>query len=95
MEKTFETEVLSRLAVIESKLDDYKNIKEKVEFAYNKSINNEEDIKTNKQEIKEVSERVKVIEEKPAKKWDNVIMTTIGTVVGGIVGAIITLIFKK
>lgn len=95
MEKTFETEVLSRLAVIESKLDDYKNIKEKAEFAYNKSINNEEDIKTNKQEIKEVSERVKVIEEKPAKKWDNVIMTAIGTVVGGIVGAIITLIFKK
>lgn len=95
MEKTFETEVLSRLAVIESKLDDYKGIKEKAEIAYNKSINNEEDIKTNKQEIKEVSERVKVIEEKPAKKWDNVIMTAIGTVVGGIVGAFITLIFKK
>ena len=31
MEKTFETEVLTRLAVIESKLDGYQNIKEKAE----------------------------------------------------------------
>lgn len=94
MDKTFETEVLSRLAVIESKLDDYKDIKEKAEFAYNKSINNEEDIKNNKQEIKFVSERVKAIEEKPAKKWDSVTMTIIGTIVGAIVGSILTSILK-
>lgn len=94
MDKTFETEVLSRLAVIESKLDDYKDIKEKAEFAYNKSINNEEDIKNNKQEIKSVSERVKIIEEKPAKKWDSVTMTILGTIVGAIVGSILTSILK-
>ena len=29
MEEKFEIEVLTRLAVIESKIDDYKNIKEK------------------------------------------------------------------
>ena len=94
MEKTFETEVLSRLAVIESKLDDYKEIKEKSEIAYNKSINNEEDIKLNKQEIKAVSDRVKSIEEKPAKKWDTIITTSLSTIAGAIVGAILTLIFK-
>lgn len=94
MEKTFETEVLSRLAVIESKLDDYKEIKEKTEIAYNKSINNEEDIKINKQEIKTVSDRVKAIEEKPAKKWDTIITTSLSTLAGAIVGAILTLIFK-
>lgn len=45
MEKTFETEVLTRLAVIESKLDGYQNIKEKAEVAYNTSAQNKEDIK--------------------------------------------------
>lgn len=45
MEKTFETEVLTRLAVIESKLDGYQNIKEKSEEAYTVSKQNKEDIK--------------------------------------------------
>lgn len=45
MEKTFETEVLTRLAVIESKLDGYQNIKEKSEEAYTISKQNKEDIK--------------------------------------------------
>ena len=45
MEKSFETEVLTRLAVIESKLDGYQNIKEKSEQAYNISLQNKEDIK--------------------------------------------------
>lgn len=45
MEKTFETEVLTRLAVIESKLDGYQNIKEKTEIAYNTAMQNKEDIR--------------------------------------------------
>lgn len=45
MEKTFETEVLTRLAVIESKLDRYQNIKEKAEESYTISKQNKEDIK--------------------------------------------------
>lgn len=45
MEKTFETEVLTRLAVIESKLDGYQNIKEKAEESYTISKQNKEDIK--------------------------------------------------
>lgn len=45
MEKTFETEVLTRLAVIESKLDGYQHIKEKAEEAYAISKQNKEDIK--------------------------------------------------
>lgn len=49
MDNKFETEVLSRLAVIESKLDDYKGIKEKSESAYTLSKENEKEI----QEIKE------------------------------------------
>ena len=44
MEKTFETEVLSRLAVIESKLDGYKDMKKVVYEADNRSRQNEENI---------------------------------------------------
>ena len=44
MEKSFETEVLTRLAVIESKLDDYQGIKEKAERAYTLSATNKEEL---------------------------------------------------
>lgn len=52
MEKTFETEVLSRLAVIESKLDGYKEIK-KVTYE------NEARSKQNSQDIKDIHEENK------------------------------------
>ena len=44
METKFETEVLTRLAVIESKLDDYKAIREKAEASYMISADNKEEI---------------------------------------------------
>jgi hypothetical protein len=54
MEKDFETQVLTRLAVIESKIDDYNNIKEKCEQAYVKSNANEK-------EINEIQDKIKWI----------------------------------
>lgn len=54
MEKGFETEVLSRLAVIESKLDDYNNIKTKSEDAYVMG-------KENTKDIEEIQEKLKWI----------------------------------
>lgn len=42
-ERDFQTQVLTRLAVIESKIDDYKHIKEKTDDAYNRSHENEEE----------------------------------------------------
>lgn len=45
MNEKFELEVLTRLAVIENKIDDYKQIKQKSEDAYNLSKKNEESIK--------------------------------------------------
>ncbi len=44
MKDNFETEVLTRLAVIESKLDDYKDIKDKADKAYTISLDNEKEI---------------------------------------------------
>lgn len=45
MDKTFETEVITRLTVIETKLDNYQKVEEKSEVAYNTSMQNKEDIK--------------------------------------------------
>lgn len=45
MEKSFETEVLSRLAVIESKLDGYKEVKTVAYEADTRSKQNEQEIK--------------------------------------------------
>lgn len=41
MDKDFETEVLTRLARIETKLDDYDNLKNKVEETRAKAFSNE------------------------------------------------------
>lgn len=42
MEQNFQAEVLARLAVIESKLDDYKSTREKTEEAYDLAKHNKE-----------------------------------------------------
>lgn len=54
MDKDFETQVLTRLAVIESKLDDYKSVREKTEESYNLT-------QENKQDIAEINEKIKWI----------------------------------
>ncbi len=54
MEQGFETEVLTRLTKIETKLDDYKSVKDKSDEAYNLS-------KENEKEINEINERLKWI----------------------------------
>ena len=52
MEKPFEREVLDRLAIIETKLDDYNSIKDKVEESSMLSKTNEKDIDEIKDKIK-------------------------------------------
>jgi len=53
--KEFETEVLMRLTVIETKLDDYNKIKDKTEDAYVQSIANRDDIAEIQDKIKWLS----------------------------------------
>ena len=55
METKFETEVLSRLAVIESKLDGYKEIKKITYDNEAKTNKNEEDIKELQDKLKWLS----------------------------------------
>ena len=52
MEKSFEREVLDRLAIIETKLDDYNSIKDKVEESSVLSKTNEKDIEELKDKIR-------------------------------------------
>ena len=54
MDKDFETQVLTRLAVIEIKLDDYKSVRDKTEESYNMA-------QENKQDIAEINEKIKWI----------------------------------
>lgn len=56
--KSFETEVLSRLAVIESKIDDYKEIRKLSEDAHTRSISNEKEIVEIQDKLKWVSRAI-------------------------------------
>lgn len=58
MDKDFETQVLTRLAVIESKLDDYKSIREKTELSYTMAQENKEDINEINDKIKWITRTI-------------------------------------
>ena len=52
MEKDFEKEVLERLTKIETKLDDYGNLRDKTEQSYSLSKENEKDIAEIQEKLK-------------------------------------------
>lgn len=56
--KEFQTEVLTRLTAIETKIDDYRTTKEQVNTALNKSTQNEKDILEIKEKIKWISRTI-------------------------------------
>lgn len=58
MEKNFESEVLTRLTKIETKLDDYNKIKEKIDDSYSLSKENEKEIEELKDKIKWISRTI-------------------------------------
>ena len=58
MEKDFEREVLERLTKIETKLDDYTNLREKSEEAYSLSKENDKEIEEIKDKIKWLSRTI-------------------------------------
>lgn len=62
----FRTEVLSKLAVIESKLDGYKEVKQ---ITYD----NKNDIKNQGEKIVDHEQRLSKLEEKPQKRYDSIL----------------------
>lgn len=58
MDKDFETKVLTRLAVIESKLDDFTNTREKTDEAHSLSKENEKEIEEIKEKLKWITRTI-------------------------------------
>lgn len=57
-EKDFETEVLTRLTKIETKLDDYNNIRNKAEEAYTQARENDKEIDEIKDKLKWITRTI-------------------------------------
>lgn len=91
MEKSFETQVLTRLAVIESKLDDYKKIEDITYRAYNNTKENIKDINNLKEKITTLEKDVEGIKEQPRQRWFNLA----GTIISVVVTAVVTFILVK
>lgn len=73
----FRTEVLSKLAVIESKLDGYKEVKQ---ITYD----NKNDINNQKEKLIEHEQRISKLEEKPQKRYDNILTQIVTFVIESI-----------
>lgn len=90
-ENDFEIQVLTRLAVIESKLDDYKKIEDTTYRAYNNSKENTKDINNLKEKVTSLEKDVEGIKDQPRQRWFNLI----GNILSVVVTAIVTFILVK
>lgn len=90
-ENDFQIQVLTRLAVIESKIDDYKKIEDITYRAYNNSKENTKDIVNLKEKVTTLEKDVEGIKEQPRQRWFNLL----GTIISVVVTAIVTFILVK
>lgn len=90
-ENDFEIQVLTRLAVIESKLDDYKKIEDTTYRAYNNSKENTKDINNLKEKVTSLEKDVEGIKDQSRQRWFNLI----GNILSVVVTAIVTFILVK
>lgn len=90
-EENFEIQVLTRLTVIETKLDDYKKIEDICYRAYNNSKENSKDITNLKEKVTSLEKDVEGIKEQPRQRWFNLL----GTIISVVVTAIVTFILAK
>lgn len=93
-----DNEKLIRLEEEYKHLEDKMNIVEKkVENIYELTISVREianEVKAMREDMNKIDKRVTTIEEKPVKRWEDIVTTIIGTVVGAIAGAVIALVLK-
>lgn len=90
-EENFEIQVLTRLAVIESKLDDYKKIEDISYRGYNNSKENSKDIVNLKEKVAGLEKDVEGIKEQPRQRWFNLL----GTIISVVITAVVTFILAK
>lgn len=85
-EQTFEVEVLTRLAVIESKLDKYSQIEDTTYRAYNNAKENTKDINYLKEKTTALEKEVETLKDQPRQRW----FSLIGTIISVVITAIVT-----
>lgn len=90
-EQNFEVEVLTRLAVIESKLDKYSQIEDVTYRAYNNAKENTKDINYLKERTTSLEKEVELLKDQPRQRW----FSLIGTIVSVVVTAIVTFALAK
>lgn len=89
-EESFEIEVLTRLAVIEAKLDDYKKIEDITYRAYNNTKENIKDINNLKEKVASIEKDVEGIKDQPRQRWFNLLGTILSVVVTATVTFVLT-----
>lgn len=89
--QSFEIAVLTRLAVIESKLDKYAKIEDVAYRAYNNAKENSKDINYLKEKTTSIEKEVETLKDHPRQRWFNLI----GTIVSVVITSIVTFALAK
>lgn len=84
-EENFEVQVLTRLAVIESKLDEQKETKDTAYKAYNNSKENKKDISNLNEKVTSLEKEVEGIKDQPRQRWFDLIKTILSVVITAVV----------
>lgn len=90
-EENFEVQVLTRLAVIESKLDEQKETKDTAYRAYNNAKENTKDINNLKEKVTGLEKEVESIKDQPRQRW----FSLIGTILSVVITAVVTFVLVK
>ena len=90
-EENFEVQVLTRLAVIESKLDEQKETKDTAYRAYNNAKENTKDINKLKEKVTGLEKEVESIKDQPRQLY----FSLIGTILSVVITAVVTFVLVK
>ena len=81
-----EVRIIDRISAVESSLKSLNKRVDNIEKLTKSVYELTASIKSMQKDILEMSERLHIIEDKPAKRWDLVISTLVTAMVSGIVG---------
>lgn len=93
MEPNIEREILERLVRLETKLDNYNGLREKLDFAANTANNCDKAIKELKVQVDTIEKDVMEIQLKPANNAEQYKVATFIAIVTAVVGFIVGKVF--
>jgi uncharacterized coiled-coil DUF342 family protein len=86
MEQNVQQEILERLVRLETKLDNYNGLREKINEAHNTANNCERTIEKLEKKVDDLSKEVNDIQKEPANDWKLYKVTGIAAVITAIIG---------